>query len=269
MTQPAVTKALKRLEAQVGSELFTRHARGVSLTPLGSIVLPYAELLASELNALEEHLLAERGRGRSTLRLGVLGAFATSLLPSVISRLMVAAPQISMKIVEGIDDVLLAALKTSEIDLAIMGHGEISDDVQVALEDEFGDVLSVVAAKDHPLASMTSVKLEDMLAYPWVLPPGHVAPVIELHRHFIRAGLQPPEPKVETRSTSVIHALVASTDFLSWQPSALVSHSGHSDRIVCLDAGSVRLQRQFFVLRRKGVLAPAARIFLNSLRTAR
>lgn len=265
MTQPAVTKALKRLEAQIGVKLFERHARGVSLTPAGSVVLPYAELLGSELRALDERFMASRGMGRTTLRLGVLGAIAASILPAAISRLLALAPEISVKVVEGIDDVLLAALLANEIDLAITGRGEMSGDVRIAHEDEFGDVLSIVASRNHPLASRATVELADTLDYPWVLPPSHVAPVVELRRRFLEAGLPPPEAKIETRSTSVIHALVACTDFLSWQPSALVSGAIGDKHIMRLPIESVNLRRQFFVLRRKGVLAPAARIFLESL----
>ncbi len=267
MSQPAVTKALKRLEQQAAVKLCERHATGVSLTAAGHIMLPYAELVASEIQGLEERINAYGGQGRSTLRIGAVASVAASILPDALTRLLAAEPGFGVEVIEGIDDSLMTALREKEIDLAIAGHSDDSADIQQALRGGFEDELVVIASRQHPLVAQDNLRLEDLMPFPWVLPPSTVAPMVEFLRRFAAAGLRPPQAQIETRSVSTIRAIVASSNFLSWQPRALFMHAADEPRIVALPVEAVRFERRFHVLRRsKGVLAPAAQMFITVLR---
>jgi LysR family transcriptional regulator, regulator of abg operon len=88
LTQPALSKALKEVEAMLGFRLFNRGARGLQKTVQGEIVMHGAVLMLREL----EHLHAEArsagpdGRVAGILRLGAPAFLSISLLPRVMAR---------------------------------------------------------------------------------------------------------------------------------------------------------------------------------------
>src|ERR1700730_16765981 len=93
-TQPALSKALKEVEAMLGFRLFNRGARGLQKTAQGEIVMHGAILMLREV----EHLHAEArsagpdGRVAGILRLGAPAFLSVSLLPRVMARLAAASP---------------------------------------------------------------------------------------------------------------------------------------------------------------------------------
>src|SRR3984893_9585838 len=93
LTQPALSKALKEVEAMLGFRLFNRGARGLQKTAQGEIVMHGAILMLREV----EHLHAEArsagpdGRVAGILRLGAPAFLSVSLLPRVMARLAAAA----------------------------------------------------------------------------------------------------------------------------------------------------------------------------------
>ena len=70
VSQPAISKAVRRLEAQLGAQLLVRSARGVDLTEEGRVLLAHARVLFGEERAAEEALAERRGLRRGSLRLG-------------------------------------------------------------------------------------------------------------------------------------------------------------------------------------------------------
>ena len=70
MTQPAVTRMLKRLEAGYGVPLFERTTRGVVPTVFGEALLPYAKLVVSEVANADDVIRQMRGASRGVVRVG-------------------------------------------------------------------------------------------------------------------------------------------------------------------------------------------------------
>jgi DNA-binding transcriptional LysR family regulator len=71
-TQSAVSRQVATLEAQTGTRLFDRLARGVTLTDEGRCLLPHAEAVVGRLAAARRDLDALRGLGAGRLRVGAL-----------------------------------------------------------------------------------------------------------------------------------------------------------------------------------------------------
>ena len=269
MTQPAASRILQKLEAELGATLFERHPTGVVPTIYAETFLPYAEEIASNGRTALEEMAALKGYGTSTLRIGALASIASSLLPGVIDRLIGKWPNLRVQLIEGADDRLAVALANNEIDIAIAGRMS-HNEVQLSAPDTLGDVLAVIARRDHPLASAGPITLAQLADCRWVLPPYATLPMQEFRRRFVAAGLQPPPATIETRSINAIRALVAGTDILSWQPRAAIAFDKQDGRIVELPAADLLWERQFFVFkRRRGFLAPAAAKFLQELRETR
>lgn len=265
-TQPTISRTLQKLEAQLKSKLFERHPGGVVLTQPGEAFLPYAEEIQANAQGAIEELRAFSGHGVTTVRVGAIASIASSLLPAAIEKLLDKAPGIRVQLEQGVEDFLSDALARGRIDIAIGGRME-HNEVPFAKPDALSATLVVIARQQNSLAKKKVVSLAELAKERWVLPPKSTLPMVEFEARFKAAGLERPPAVVETRSISSTRGLVALSDFLSWQPRALLSVDDPGATIVEINAPDLVWRRQFYVFkRRRGILAPAAVRLVEELR---
>ena len=92
VTQPALSRTIKRLEDQVGAPLFERHSKGMQLTAIGSALLPHATLLQREADHAREEIDAMRSLAKGTIRVGAVASIATLVLPLAVSGVLARWP---------------------------------------------------------------------------------------------------------------------------------------------------------------------------------
>lgn len=98
LTQPAITKHIKRLEEHLGMELFNRAAKTVSLTPAGIKFLPYAkEIIEKYEQGLAEFESWKQGFNRK-LVIAAAPQIASSFLPSILRTFINKYPDIDVRI---------------------------------------------------------------------------------------------------------------------------------------------------------------------------
>lgn len=118
-TQPSLSARLLALEEAWGTKLFRRHARGMTLTPEGTRLLPLAE------GALEGLVALDRAAGvpisgLDELRIGSGDALGRELVPAAVAKLLAETRDLSIRILEGPAPRLIEALKSGEIDIALV-----------------------------------------------------------------------------------------------------------------------------------------------------
>lgn len=122
VTQAAVSKAVKILEAELGGLLFVRTSRGISLTPEGADL--YNKVSAA-MNLLME---AETTFGKFTslqtgeIRIGISTVLAKILLVDAVREFSRDYPGITIRIVNGMTSDLLGMLQKSQLDFVIYNH---------------------------------------------------------------------------------------------------------------------------------------------------
>src|SRR5438874_11490475 len=95
MAQPSVSAHVRRLEADVGAELFQRTKGKVSLTPGGETLLPFARRVIADVDAAAAELRELGGLARGRITLGATPSLAT-LLPPVLARFHASYPGIEL-----------------------------------------------------------------------------------------------------------------------------------------------------------------------------
>ncbi len=120
IAQPALTRHIKQLEAELGTQLLTRLPRGVRLTTSGRDFLDHARAIMLEVARASEHVRtkAQEPRGRAVM--GTSPTLAPLLLPRCLARARQQCPTVTLKVVEGFSPQLLDALLTGRLDLAVM-----------------------------------------------------------------------------------------------------------------------------------------------------
>lgn len=150
LTPPAVTEQLKLLEGSLGIQLFDRTKAGLRLTDAGQVVLEAAIRTDALLDSTHQQIQEMRGLKAGSVTIGVVST-AKYFAPRLIHAFVASNPNIEMKLIVGNREETIAALRSYDIDIAIMGRPP-SDIVVSKLV--FGRHPYVMIARpDHPLAS--------------------------------------------------------------------------------------------------------------------
>lgn len=263
---PALTKCIRRLEADLGTPLFEHAGRGIRLTAAGHALQKRARLVdvAMDDTLREIHAVAQGASGH--IRVGVAPTMAQFLLPGALRLFLAGGDDITMQTIIGMSNFLRDALASGQIDLAISVGRTTDEFVSHPIVD---DEVVIVAGSAHPIFRKRP-RVEDLAAYRWVLPVASYETEIRrwLDRAFERHGLPPPIVQIETNSVTFLPNMIAQTGLLSF-----ISRRNLGRGHVAAPLREVRLkemtmQRQFALLHRKdSYLAPAALRFMELLRS--
>ena len=265
LSQPALTKSIRKLEAQVGAALFERLPRGVALTTYGRSLARHARLIVAQWRQASAELDGLRGGSRGTVRVGAGPSWLGDLLPRAVARLQERLPEVRILVHEGFDDGLKESLRQGDLDLVVVALGEGPGDAGLVTRPLVVDDLSVIARTDHPLRARQALELDDLLAWPWVLTGPHTLARQRLHRLFHRAGLRPPEPAAETDSIEFKFALMRRGDQLSLHARRHLDEPIASG-IAPLEVAGGSFQRTAGLILREGAEpGPAARALIEDI----
>lgn len=267
MTQPAVTRMLQRLEQGFGVALFTRTTRGVVPTAYGEAILPYAELVVSEIGNAEDMIRQMRGASLGVVRVGGVGSIVGNLLVTAMTAMRDAHPSVQFHIVDELEDKLLDGLKSGIIDIAVSPEPYVDDEIELATSETLYDQVSAFVRRDHPALARDSISLAEAAQLDWALPPPGTPVVREWLRRFHGSGIEPHPPCLVSRSVPAIKAAILTGDIVCWMPQSLVAEETLQGTIGTLPCPALDWHRSFRVWRRKGgLMTPPTQILLRHIR---
>ena len=167
MAQPSVSAHVRRLESELGNELFDRRKGDLRLTVAGEALLPFARRILADVDAARAELSQVGGLARGRLSIGATPSLAATLVPPVLARFHTAYPGIELALREAGSMELVAALVEGAVDIALVilpvRHEAL--ETQALLREE----LVVAVARAHPLAKRRTIALTDLRDVPLVM----------------------------------------------------------------------------------------------------
>ncbi|MGH7104485.1 MAG: LysR family transcriptional regulator [Acetobacteraceae bacterium] len=263
VSQPALTKSIRRLETSLSVTLFERSPRGIRLTSFGEALLPHARALEIESRLAEETIRNMRSTAHGRVKVGAGPSMSISLLPMVTERLMHGGEDVRIEVHAGLNDTLLEALREGRIDFAIttLPSGSAVSEA-IAQERLFTDRVVIIGRNRHALSGR-SVDAKELLACSWLLPHRSVVTRLRLDEFFVRRGLGQPAVWAETDSIPFILETVGRTNLLSYAPALLLA--GHALTAIKV-AGSVWRRTVGLSYWRNRTMTRASTRFLTVLR---
>lgn len=168
ITPSAMNRRIQDIEAELGTPLFERRARGVRLTTAGEMFVRYARTQVAEVERLRSQIEDLRGLRRGPVRIACSQALADVVLPSAIAAFHETRPAVQFGIQVANHDAALAALSAYEVDLALVYRPTIGPSIRALAQ--LPQRLVVLMGEHHPLASRTEIRLSDCTAYPVAMP---------------------------------------------------------------------------------------------------
>ncbi len=264
VTQPGLTKAVRRLEASLDCTLFRRLPRGVALTQQGEALLRHASLLEVQIDDARKEVRALSGGAFGELRVGAGPSWLSRALPRIVARLSEEYPRLSFHVMGGYNSVLVEALRNGTLDLVVSA---LPDQCPAGLQaiPLTTDIIAPVARQNHPLRRKRRPYPSDTLAYPWVLPGRDVLLRSRLEALFRVAGLEPPPARIEADSISFIAAALRDSDMLSFATSQVLR--SEMDGVALLQIPALTMQRAAGILFRSTAgTTPATRAFIAAMK---
>ncbi|HKT95529.1 MAG TPA: LysR family transcriptional regulator [Paraburkholderia sp.] len=258
VTQPAVTKAIARLEREFDLPLFERGPRGMVPTAAGAALIARARKIRLEHDDALRELAEMRAGTIGLVRFGFSPTVDAALVFGACNQLLRERPAARFHLRERLGGELLDALQGGEIDLAVARIPEagIEDVAQHVL---YTDQLYVVADAEHPLAHKRGIGLAELTREEWILPPQRVALRQQIETAFRAQGLPPPVLRVEIDSNHhAMFELVRGSRCLSLCGPNTLKERTHL-RPLAIRAESLDLHRRIGILhRRHAYLTPIA-----------
>lgn len=267
MSQPAATKLLQTLEASLGVALFNRTNRGIEPTPYGLSLMRHCRPLISQLSHAADDLdeLSKGNAGHVTI--GTLLTGSALVLPTVIARIRRTHPGLTFKIRDGTIDMLLQALQDEEVD-CIVGRLTIRPMREgIVQQPLFKGKVSIAAGAGHELSSRRRLRLRDLAACDWILPPPTTTLRTQIESAFRAEGLPPPRNLVESINFLTNRQLLISTDLIGVFPHPAIESDIRRGALVALPVSLPFSNDPYGIIHRKDMRPhPAAETLIAELR---
>lgn len=215
VTQPAVTKAIARLEKELGLTLLQRTRSGADLTEAGTAFLGRARQVRLNLEDAIREASDIRSRYQALLRVGVAPSLVDNFFRRGCALFTAQRPAARFDVTIGLSDQLFAMLRRGDVDLVISSiPNPPPPDFRVTALGE--SLVAVVASSTHALVKQRRLKLEQLLRYQWILPRRGVVARDWLEGLFLARELPLPVTRIDMNTlTGRWMRIAADTDLLS------------------------------------------------------
>lgn len=266
LSQPALSKTLNELEQLTGTRLFERGRLGAQLTVPGEQFLTHAVKVLDALNTAGQALNRKEDASADVVRIGALPTAALGILPAVIGRFHQQQKSTSLQVATMNNTMLLAGLKSGEIDLGI---GRMSDpELMGGLNYEllFLESLKLVVRPGHPLLQET-ITLSRVMEWPVVVSPKGTVPRQNAEALLQSQGCKMPAGCIETLSASLSRQLTVDYDYVWFVPSGAVKEDLRQSTLVSLPVPTQSAGEPIGILTRVDIpLSTGAQMLIAAIR---
>jgi DNA-binding transcriptional LysR family regulator len=165
VAQPAISAQIRRLERELGTTLFHRDQRAVTLTEAGEALMPHARAALAAAERGRDTIASLRGLLHGRLRVGVSGP-VDHRLAEALGDFHRAHPAIEIVLTSRHNEPLLDAVADGEVDAAVVGLGAQPLPPGVRARVVAEEPLVLVVARDHPLSRRDGIALGELREEP-------------------------------------------------------------------------------------------------------
>ncbi len=220
ISQPALTKSIRKLESSLGIKLLERHSRGVVPTVYGEILLRRGKLVELEFEYAAAEIEAIKGGNKGAIRIGASPVFATLFIPRVSATIIKSNRGLKIDLLNGVLDTLLPNLLQGDLDI-ICTSLDFPDHPEIVKQHLIDFEHTIFARTNHPLANQKIISAKDLMSYDWIMLAQDQIAISRLGSYFSSNGISPPRIIMETNSFDTAFSMVKEGNFLTSAASSM------------------------------------------------
>lgn len=187
MAQPVLSRHIKYLEGEFGTQLLDRNTHKVELTPAGKLLAQEAAKIVAQYESAFFTIQSSLGKAKQKLSIAFLGEAVRELLASFLREFHEKHPGIAVEYYDIELDAVPRALSERQADIAFTVRPSSSEpDPRIRYIQLFSDPLCAAVRKDHPLARRRSISIHEVAQWPLIGIDMRVLPLAgECISHFL------------------------------------------------------------------------------------
>lgn len=275
IAQPSLSRGIKELEAHVGLPLFNRSRSGHEPTDFGRLFLQHAADVLAKVGDLEREVALAKGLGTGELSVGMGPYVAEVLGPICAARFAAEHPGVRLRTMMNDPAMMARLLRARTVDLAIAEASVLEGDDDIEVIAELTPLAAYVIVRAvHPLAGRASLKLADVLDYPFaqvvMLPPRVLKPILAARRPPSVQGAisASPFPAIECPSIHFATRIVANANAFTFANLGMVRAELERGQIVPVFEAQWMRAEWNIVRLRKRTMSPAMDAFVERVQQA-
>lgn len=258
LSQPALSRAVQRLEARLGAQLLVRTPRGVEPTPNGQALRTRAEKARTVLADAEREIEQLSAGKAGKLRIGAGQLAADFIRRALFPKLLTERPAAKVLVHIAFDVELRPLVEAGELDFAIAGLPE-APPADLSLRELAAARMAVVVRSGHPLTTLKRPTARDLVAYRGAAPPADTVARQRVEHRIQALGLELAPHALETNSFHMMLAVVASTDAYTFAATDGPFQSTVPGHLVAIDIPEISFTQRFgLITRTDAYLSPLA-----------
>src|SRR3569623_3546925 len=212
VSQPAVTKTLRELEAAIGASLVERDGRGIRITRFGEVFLRHAGARLAAIQRGIDSVARERANSGPPLRVGALPTVSARIMPLAIERFLVLKTGNPVKVVTGENVVLLEQLRLGQLDLVVGRLAAPELMAGLSFSHLYTEPVVFAVRRGQPLLLSRGFDFARIRDYTVLMPTqgSVIRPFVE--RFLIAHGIGDIPVEIETVSDSFGRAMIRQSD---------------------------------------------------------
>jgi DNA-binding transcriptional LysR family regulator len=187
ITQPALSYQIKRLEEELGVQVFRRGPGGITPTDAGRILLDHAHHVIAAVREAHQAVRELSGGVTGEIRIGAIKCIGQYFLPHVLKEIRGKHPGVRPKLLYKDSDELLVALLANKIEVAMVVDPPPDD--RLAFTPVFDEQISLVSGRGHPLYGRACVDVAELKDLTFVALAPHVSAGKLATRYLDRQGI--------------------------------------------------------------------------------
>lgn len=267
LSQPALSRSIQALEANLGCVLVNRHTRSISLTAQGKVLHEHALRLLASSKSLEQAVRQVDNLEAGEIRIGAGPFPAAGLVPRALARLLGVYPKLQVEVMVENWQSLRQHLLAEDIELFVADIRELIDDPLLAIEALPVHHAIAVCRPGHPLSGQAELTFDDISDFP--LAGTHIPEPVA---RGIRRDLGRDNAlSIQCDNFTLLATLVEHSDAICMAPRDVVADALGAGRLVELQSLSARMRHHsaYGLVSRQGrSLSPAAQALRDQILAA-
>lgn len=254
ISQPAISKHIKALEAFYKTTLFERKGNSIQLSKGGSLLLSRLKEAKKIQNQLEFELsvLNDQLKAKGQLKLGASTTVALYIIPKILSAFHQKYPEIKISLLNRNTDTIIKALADQDIDIGIV-EGKKKNSAILYQPFATDEVIAVCSAKS-PIAKKRSLTVPEIKNYRVVLREQGSGTLAALKYNLEKNGVKLSELNVNVRlaGTEALKNFLREDNCLGFLPKGSVTRDLENGELVTVKIENFQIIRNFFFIQRHG-----------------
>ena len=275
ISQPALSQQIKKIEEEVGADLFIRKGHAMTLTPAGEAFLLCSRRIVQFYESMQREVKMLSTAEKDTVHMGISPFYSQHYLPKILPPFLQQHPQINVDIVEEISVNLENKLLKGELDfctLPLYPKNELLE-----YETIYHEKILLAVPRDHPINSnypADALKTKNFPSIDLALMKNEPFIGLKKIQKFSAIGLRlceeagfVPRTICETMNWETVHLMIASGLGVGFVPEILIRNVSDSTICPCYYQLSSPVYRDYAIVHRPGaILSNAANTLQDSLR---